>query len=58
MNEKIKRISEKFEFKGTLTNIEENNQGNINKSYILTYKDKEERKYLLQKINSNVFTEP
>ena len=58
MNEKIKKIAEKFEFQGTLTNIEENNQGNINKSYILTYKDKEERKYLLQKINSNVFTEP
>ena len=59
MNEKLNKIIEKFKFQGTLMHIEENNQGNINKSYILTYKDNDvERKYLLQKINSNVFTEP
>ena len=58
MNEKIKTIASKFKFIGTLTNIEENNQGNINKSYILTYQNGSEKKYLLQKINSNVFQEP
>ncbi len=59
MNEKLNKIIEKFKFQGTLIHIEENNQGNINKSYILTYNDNNvERKYLLQKINSNVFTEP
>ncbi len=58
MNEKIEKIANKFKFSGTLTNIEENNQGNINKSYILTYQNGSEKKYLLQKINSNVFQEP
>ncbi len=58
MNEKIKKIADKFQFDGTLSNITENNQGNINKSYILTYVNNGEKKYLLQKINSNVFTEP
>ena len=59
MNEKIKNIAKEFKFKGNIKAIEENNQGNINKSYILTYEDNNDiHKYLLQKINSNVFTEP
>lgn len=59
MNEKIKDIIKEFNFKGNLEKITENNQGNINKTYILTFKDKNnEFKYLLQKINSNVFKEP
>lgn len=55
MNKKVKEIANNFKFKGNLIKIEENNQGNINKTYILTY---DHNKYLLQKINSNVFTEP
>lgn len=55
MNNKVKEIANNFKFKGNLINIEENNQGNINKTYILTY---DHNKYLLQKINSNVFKEP
>ena len=48
-----------FSFNGNLISVEENNQGNINKTYILTYDDKGiTRKYLIQKINSNVFKEP
>ena len=59
MNEKLKKITKQFNFQGELKNIEENNQGNINKSYILTFEDgKEIHKYLLQKINANVFQEP
>ena len=59
MNEKISEIIKHFKFSGNLIKIEENNQGNINKTYVLTYDDnKEIKKYLLQKINSNVFTEP
>lgn len=57
--EKIKEIAKNFQFKGKLTQIEENNQGNINKTYILLYNDESKiNKYLLQKINSNVFQEP
>ena len=59
MNEKIIEIANNFDFKGSLDTITENNQGNINKTYILIYKDKNKsNKYLLQKINSNVFKNP
>lgn len=59
MNEKLKEIIKQFKFNGILDSIEENNQGNINKTYVLTFQDDEKlNKYLLQKINSNVFTEP
>lgn len=59
MNQKLKTIINNFNFKGTLEKIEENNQGNINKTYILTYKDNNKtKKYLLQKINDNVFKNP
>jgi len=57
--EKIKKIIDEFNFAGELVSIEENNQGNINKTYIVTCNnDGVKTKYLLQKINSNVFTEP
>lgn len=59
MNTKLKQIINNFKFIGTLSNIEENKQGNINKTYILTYKNKNKTlKYLLQEINANVFKEP
>ena len=48
-------IIEQFGFKGKLVNVTENSQGNINKTYILTFDDNGTyKKYLLQKINSNV----
>ena len=59
MNTELKQIINNFKFIGTLSNIEENKQGNINKTYILTYKNKNKAlKYLLQEINANVFKEP
>lgn len=59
MNQKLETIINNFNFKGTLEKIEENTQGNINKTYILTYKDNNKtKKYLLQKINDNVFESP
>ena len=58
MNTELKQIINNFKFIGTLSNIEENKQGNINKTYILTYKNKNKTlKYLLQEINANVFKE-
>ena len=59
MNEKIINIATNFNFIGKLDSIVENNQGNINKTYVLTYlENNKKRKYLIQKINSNVFKEP
>lgn len=56
MNKKIKQIASQFNFDGEIIGIEENNQGNINTTYVLTSSNHE--RYLLQKINANVFKEP
>ena len=55
----IRDIAANFAFCGDLIDIKENTQGNINKTYVLTYSNNGVfQKYLLQKINSNVFKEP
>ena len=56
----IKEILSKFNIEGELINVTENNSGNINKTFVATFKreDGSERKYLIQKINTTVFTEP
>ena len=55
----IKDIVSNFQINGKMVNYEENNQGNINKTYIITFNDNNKlKKYLLQKINANVFKEP
>ena len=57
--DKIKEIIKEFNFIGNFVKYEENNQGNINKTYIIVYEENNQKhKYLLQKINSNVFKEP
>lgn len=59
MNQKLQKIAQNFQIEGTLVDIEENCQGNINSSYMLTFKNGEIiTRYLLQKINSYVFKEP
>lgn len=59
MNDKIKNIAGMFKFPGTLIDIKENNQGNINKTYVLSYKNNDNvERFLIQKINANVFKEP
>ena len=56
----IEEILNKFNIKGTLINIEQNNSGIINKTFVVTFRedDNTEKKYLVQKINTTVFTEP
>ena len=56
----IEQILEKFNIEGELIDYKKNNSGNINKTYVATFrkKDNTERKYLIQKINTKVFTEP
>ena len=59
MNKKLTTIASQFDFQGRLVDYLENNQGNINKTYILTYDiDGKPKRYLMQKINANVFKEP
>jgi len=56
MTTKLNSIIEQFQFQGQLLEIIENSQGNINSTYMLTFDNGQ--KYLLQKINANVFKEP
>ena len=56
----IKQVIKKFNIDGELVNIEVNDTGNINKSYVATFQSENGilKKYLIQRINTNVFTEP
>lgn len=56
----IEQILEKYHIEGKLTHIKKNNSGNINKTYVATFTrdDGSTKKYLIQKINTNVFSEP
>ena len=56
----IKQVIKKFNIDGELVNIEVNDAGNINKSYVATFQSENGilKKYLIQRINTNVFTEP
>jgi len=56
----IKRIIEKFDIKGELIDTSINNSGNINKTFVATFQEEDGKvtKYLIQKINTTVFTEP
>lgn len=59
MNERIKKIADKFEFKGKLVKITPVSIGLINDSYILEYIFEENTvRYLLQRINTFVFKKP
>lgn len=56
----IEEIIKKFNVDGKVKQIDTNTSGNINSTYIVTIEseDKTLKKYLIQKINTNVFTEP
>ena len=56
----INEILEKFNLDGKLIDINVNNSGNINKTFVATFEkdDGSNAKYLIQKINTTVFTEP
>lgn len=56
MSEKMQKILQMFNFDGDVISVVENNQGNINATYVIT--TNLGKKYLLQKINTYVFKEP
>jgi len=59
MNAKLHEIIKHFKIEGTLISICENSQGNINSTYLLTFKQENyEKRYLLQKINHSIFKNP
>lgn len=59
MLKRVIKIIEQYDIKGELVDISANNSGNINSTYVATFNDNGElKKYLIQKINTAVFTEP
>lgn len=56
----IDKVIEQYNFEGKLVNIETNDVGNINSTYVVTFElnDGIRKRYLIQKINTTVFTEP
>lgn len=55
----LEEVLKNYNIQGELIDIEENTSGNINKTYIVTYKNGDEiEKYLVQRINNSVFLEP
>lgn len=57
--DKLKEIIEKFNINGFIEDIRPISNGIINTTYVVTFKNKgETKKYLLQKINTNIFKEP
>jgi len=55
----LDRILENYNINGKLLKVDDNNSGNINKTFVATFiENNTQRKYLIQKINTAVFTEP
>jgi len=56
----LEKILTNYDIEGTLIEVKENNSGNINNTYVASFKKEDGtiKKYLIQKINTTVFTEP
>ena len=56
----LEKILENYNIPGKLIDVKENHSGNINDTFIATFLEESgvEKKYLIQKINTTVFTEP
>ncbi|MEM7725285.1 MAG: aminoglycoside phosphotransferase family protein [Cyanobacteria bacterium P01_A01_bin.45] len=51
-------IANQFKTQGKITNIQEFGSGNINRTFLVTLDDSEEKRYILQRINTEVFRQP
>ena len=60
MTEEIEKIIEQFNIDGNILDITCKNVGNINQTYVATYKmnDNSTKRFIIQKINTTVFKEP
>ncbi|MBQ9072140.1 MAG: phosphotransferase [Bacilli bacterium] len=60
MIKEIKKIADEFNINGELISVECKNSGNINKTYVATYKmpNNKIEHFIIQKINTTVFKEP
>ncbi len=57
---KIEKIIRNYDIKGRCIDIEDNHTGNINNTYVISMQedDGQIRRYIIQKINTAVFTDP
>jgi Ser/Thr protein kinase RdoA (MazF antagonist) len=58
--EETRKIIDQFDIDGNLIEVKSISNGNINKTYVATFKNEDGsfKKYLVQRINTSVFTEP
>jgi thiamine kinase-like enzyme len=56
----LDKILSNYEIEGKLIEVQENHSGNINNTYVASFsrEDGSVKKYLIQRINTSVFTEP
>ena len=56
----LEKILANYGIKGTLVGYDANTTGNINKTFVVKFQEEDGsiKKYLVQKINTNVFPEP
>lgn len=51
-------IANQFQFQGKVTDIQEYGHGNINNTFLVTLDNSEEKHFILQRINTQVFSQP
>ena len=57
-NPEIIKVIQEFPFEGKLVDIKTNKVGLINDTYIVTFENGKEEKYILQRVSRKIFTEP
>jgi hypothetical protein len=58
MLDKLFSIAEKFKSAGNVIDVEEFGNGNINNTYLVTLDEKKKKHFILQRINTLVFSQP
>ena len=60
MKDTLQKVCEAFRIKGTFVSYEELKVGNINKTYRVAYRQKDDvlKDYIVQKVNTHVFKDP
>ena len=51
-------VADRFQHRGAIVNIQEYGGGNINSTFLVTLENSTEKHFILQRINTNVFTNP
>ena len=56
--DRLRSIAEQFSHQGNITDIQSLGNGNINDTFLVSLDDPEQTRFVLQRINTNVFRHP